>query len=106
MISTVLAITLMVVQLPAAGPRQEFASCLRAFMTAKLEARMEPPAFETELASACSAQENAYRTAYIQAATRTGDSRTMATQDAELEVEDLRANILELFRGSQPESRR
>ena len=106
MISTVLAMALMTVQLPGAAQRQQFSSCLRSFMNAKLEARMEPAAFETELAAACSAQENAYRTAYIAAATRNGDSRTVATQDAEIEVEDLRANFLELFRGSQPEQRR
>ena len=103
MISTAIAFSLMAAQLLAAGPRQEFSSCLRAFMTTKLEARMEPAAFETEQASTCTAQETAYRAAYIQAAVRVGDSRAVAERDANLEVEDLRTTFLELFQGSQPE---
>ena len=104
MISTSLVVSLLLTtQVFAAGPRQQFSSCLRTFMNTKLEERVAPAAFETELAAACREQEAAYRTAYIDAATRAGDRRPAAERDANLEVEDLRTNFLELFRGSQPE---
>lgn len=90
-------------QLIAAGPRQQFSTCLRTFMNSKIEERMTPANFEPALAEACREQETAYRTAYVEAATRAGDRRPRAEEDANLEVQDLRANFLELFRGSQPE---
>lgn len=102
MIPQVLAVTLMVTaQLPGAPQRQQFASCLRSFMTAKLEERMAADSFETALAAACRDQETAYRTAYIEAAVRAGDRRPAAERDVGLEVQDLRSNFLQLFRDSQ-----
>jgi hypothetical protein len=104
MISSAIAVSLMLAaQLPAAGQRQQFANCLRAFMNEKLEARTAVPEFETAVATACREQESAYRTAYVAAATRAGDPRPRAESDSNVEVQDLRANFLELFRGSQPE---
>lgn len=104
MISYVLAVSMMAsAQMPAAPQRQQLASCLRAFVNAKLQERMTPADFETAAAGACRDQETTFRTAYIAAATRAGDRPAAAERDAGLEVEDLRANFLELFRGSQPE---
>jgi hypothetical protein len=104
MIPQVLAFSLMIAaQLPAAGQRQQFANCLRSFVNAKIEERVTPADFEPAIATACREQETAYRTAYIAAATRAGDRRPRAEEDANMEVQDLRANFLELFRGSQPE---
>lgn len=104
MISSSLVISLLLAaQILAAAPRQQFANCLRTFVNAKLEERMAPDAFSTALASACVEQQNAYKAAYIAAATRVGDSRSMAEQDADLEIEDLRTNFRELFQNAQPE---
>lgn len=104
MISTVLVIAALASQqMAAAGPRQQFSSCLRAFLDSKLEERMTPEAFDTAVAEACSAQETAYRQAFIQAAVRAGDNRAAAERDADLEVGDLRTNYRELFRGAQPQ---
>ena len=104
MISSALVFSLLIsVQIPAAGPRQAFASCLRTFMNEKVQEGMAVDAFEAAVAGTCTTQENAYRAAYIQAATRAGDGRAAAERDANLEVQDLRANILELFRGAQAE---
>ena len=104
MISSAFVISLALsTQLIAAGPRNQFSTCLRSFVNAKLEERMTPANFETAYTSACREQEAAYKTAYIEAATRAGDRRPRAEEDANLEVQDLRANFLELFRGSQPE---
>ena len=104
MIPEVLAFSLLLTQqLPGATQRHQFNNCLRSFMTSKLEERMTPANFETAFAAACREQEAAYRTAYIEAAVRAGDRRPLAEQDASTEVEDLRSNYLELYRGSQPE---
>lgn len=104
MISYALAFSMMAAaQMPAAAQRQQLASCLRSFVTAKLEERMTPADFEQAVAAACQQQETTFRTAYIAAATRAGDRPAAAERDAGLEIQDLRANYLELFRGSQPE---
>ena len=87
-----------------AGPeRTQFSRCLRAFVDAQLTENTAPDAFDTAVAAACTQQETAYRTAYIAAATRAGDSRTVAQRDAETEVQDLRDNFKELYRSSRPE---
>jgi hypothetical protein len=104
MMISMLAFSMMATaQMPAAPQRQQLANCLRAFVNAKVQERMTPADFETAVAAACREQETTYRTAYIAAATRAGDRAAAAERDAGLEVEDLRANFLELFRGSQPE---
>ncbi len=105
MISASVIVSLLLgAQVMASSERQQFSSCLRAFVDSKLEERMSVPDFATALPGACTDQESAYRAAYIAAATRAGDRRAMAEEDADLEVEDLRTNYRELFLGSQPES--
>jgi hypothetical protein len=91
---------LLSMQVMAAQPRQQFSTCLRHFMDSKLEERMAADAFDTAIAGACSEQETAYRTAYIAAATRAGDSRASAERDANLEIADLRTNYKEIFHDS------
>jgi hypothetical protein len=85
----------------AASERQQFSRCLRAFVDSKLAERMEAPAFQTAIATACAPQEAAYRAAYLTAATRAGDSRSRAQSDADIEVEDLRDNFKELFENAR-----
>ena len=105
MISASLIVPLLLsAQVMAGNERQQFSRCLRSFVDAQLEARTTPDAFDTAIAGVCGPQEAAYRAAYITAAVRTGDSRTVAERDATTEVDDLRANYKELFRGSQPET--
>ena len=96
---------LLSLQVMAGGERQQFSRCLRAFVDSKLEERVAPDAFDTAIAAACTQQESAYRAAYIAAAVRAGDSRTMAERDANVEVEDLRTNFKEIFRDAQPQPR-
>jgi hypothetical protein len=89
-----------------AGPqRQQFSTCLRSFVDAKIAERMAGDAFDTALGSACAEQETAYRTAYVAAAVRTGDTRTAAERDAGLEVDDLRENYKGLFHAASDPSR-
>lgn len=92
---------LLTLQVLAAGPRQQFSTCLRHFVDSKIEDRTAVDAFDAAIATACSEQETAYRTAYIAAATRAGDSRATAERDAGLEVEDLRNNYKQMFHDAQ-----
>jgi hypothetical protein len=102
MISSVLALSLMLTQqLPGGAQRQQFADCLRAFVNEKINTSVEEDEFTPLLAAACREQEAAYRTAYVAAAVRGGDRRSLAESDIELEVEDLRTNFLEAFRSAR-----
>lgn len=101
--SLIVSLLLSMQGIMAANERTQFARCLRAFVDSKLEERMAAPAFATAVATACAEQETRYRAAYIAAATRAGDSRSRAEQDAGMEVEDLRDNFKELFANAQPE---
>jgi hypothetical protein len=91
-------------QMLAGNERQQYSRCLRTFLTAQLDERVAPAAFDTAIAGACSQQEAAYRTAYIAAATRAGDSRPAAERDVATEIADLRSNFKEQYRDAQPES--
>jgi hypothetical protein len=103
MISTALMVSLLLtvqggMQIMANSERQQFSRCLRTFVDSKVQERMAPAAFETAIADACTSQATAYRTAYIAAAMRAGDTRTAAERDATLEVNDLRDN----YKGQYP----
>ena len=100
MFSTSLIVSLLLsTQILASAERQRFSTCLRAFVDEKVEARVSGDEFDTAIATACAQQETAYRTAYVAAALRIGDTRTSAERDAALEVEDLRENYKGIFHG-------
>lgn len=101
MFSTSLIVSLLLsTQIMASAERQRFSTCLRAFVDEKIDARLAGDAFDTAITTACAEQETAYRTAYIAAAVRAGDSRAAAERDATLEVEDLRENYKGIFHGA------
>lgn len=101
--ASVIVSLLLSAQVMASSERQQFSRCLRAFVDSKLEERMSVPDFDAALPGACGPQESAYRAAYIAAATRAGDQRSVAERDAQTEVEDLRDNYKEIFANAQPE---
>jgi hypothetical protein len=102
MFSASLIVPLLLSMQMMAGPeRQQFSHCLRAFVDSKLEERMSVSDFNTAITSACAEQETRYRAAYLAAATRAGDSRTRAGQDADVEVQDLRDNFKAQFQDAQ-----
>jgi hypothetical protein len=104
MISASLIVPLLLsTQIMASPERQQFSRCLRTFVDAKLEERLAVDAFDAALAGACGPQEAAYRAAYVAAATRMGDTRARADQDAVTEIRDLRGNFKEIFVDSQPQ---
>lgn len=101
MFSTSLIVPLLLsMQIMASTERQGFSRCLRTFVDAKIDERMTGEAFDTAITTACAEQETAYRTAYIAAAVRAGDTRSAAERDATLEVDDLRENYKGIFHGA------
>ena len=103
MISSVLALMLAASAVqadPANDARRAYQSCLRAFMTASLERRMEPEAFETALASQCTSHATAYRDAMVRRDARNGGSRAQAEEDSQIMIDDAKANTVEYYRDS------
>ncbi|HEX8655590.1 MAG TPA: hypothetical protein VF693_10250 [Allosphingosinicella sp.] len=103
MISASMIVPLLLsMQLMANSERNQFSTCLRTYVDAKIQDRTTPADFDTAYPTVCAQQETAYRTAYIAAARRAGDSMTVAQRDAATEVEDLRTNFKELFHNAMP----
>lgn len=82
----------------ANSARRAYSDCLRAFMRTSLEQRMEPAAFETAMSTQCTTQATAYRAAMVQRDQRAGGSRARAEEDAQIMIDDEKANTLEYYR--------
>jgi len=101
MISSLLALSLAAaaMQSEAANQaRRDYSTCLRTFMRASLQQRMEPDAFETAMNGQCTTQATAYRTALIARDQRSGGGRTRAEEDAQIMIDDAKANVMEYYR--------
>ena len=97
LLSAALAVTAM--QSEAANQaRVAYSNCLRTFMRTSLEARMEPAAFETAMGTQCMTQATAYRSAMVARDQRAGGSRARAEEDAQIMIDDTKANVLEYYR--------
>jgi hypothetical protein len=97
LLATALALTAM--QSDAANSaRRAYSDCLRTFMRASLQQRMEPAAFETAMGNQCTTQATAYRAALVQRDQRAGGSRARAEEDAQIMIDDTKANVLEYYR--------
>lgn len=97
LLATALALTAMQSE-AANGARRAYSDCLRSFMRTSLEARMEPAAFEAAMGTQCATEATAYRTAMIQRDQRAGGSRARAEEDAQIMIDDEKANTLEYYR--------
>jgi hypothetical protein len=97
MLAAALALTAM--QSDAANSaRRAYSDCLRTFMRASLQQRMEPAAFETAMGNQCTTQATAYRAALVARDQRAGGSRARAEEDAQIMIDDTKANVLEYYR--------
>lgn len=78
--------------------RSAYSTCLRDYMRASLERDTAPDAFETALATQCTDRAGAFRAALIERDVRSGGARARAEEDANMTMEDMRANTVERFR--------
>ncbi|WP_447760246.1 hypothetical protein [Sphingopyxis panaciterrae] len=78
--------------------RAAFTKCLRTDMKKALEAKMEEAEYEMALKANCSAERDAFRAAVIALGRSGGDSEKVATEDADMQVEDYHANFTDKFK--------
>lgn len=101
MITSAIAMTLAAAAMQSDAANQArvaYTVCLRSFMRASLRERMDPSAFETAMNDQCTAQATAYRTALVARDQRTGGSRQRAEEDAQIMIDDTKANVMEYYR--------
>jgi hypothetical protein len=107
MISFVLA---MAVAAAAPGPspdaisraRKAYSTCLSGFMKKSVQDKVADAAFESGLAPACTAQEQAFRATVIAADVAAGIKRAAAEENAAFEVNDMLSNTKESFKNFKP----
>ncbi|PZQ23601.1 MAG: hypothetical protein DI569_03945 [Sphingopyxis macrogoltabida] len=78
--------------------RVAFTKCLNAQMKTSLEAKVTSAEFETTLKAACEKERDAFRKAVIAADRAGGDSEAIATENADMQVEDYHANFGDKFK--------
>ena len=101
MISSAIAlIMVMTAAAPDATPsaRKAYSACLEKFMVKGLDEKMEPAAFDTAVAGACSAEAARLRQAAIDANVAAGRKRADAESMVAGDIEDYQLNTRELFR--------
>jgi hypothetical protein len=77
--------------------REAYTRCLRAFMTHSVEGRMAVEAFNTALATTCSAEKTAFHDAVVRRETGSRATRGTAEQTANEEVNEATTNFRELY---------
>jgi hypothetical protein len=87
---------------PSASARNAYTRCLRQFMERSLNERMSPNDFRAALPQQCTQQEQAFRQALIAREASFRTPRAEAEETATMEVDDARANFMELFENNQP----
>ena len=82
---------------PVNNARRAYSDCLRSYMRAQLEQRVEPSAFESALSGQCTDRGAAFTAALIQRDSRAGGGRARAEEDARMTMEDMRATTAEYY---------
>ncbi|OHD04446.1 hypothetical protein [Sphingopyxis sp. RIFCSPHIGHO2_12_FULL_65_19] len=100
MLITTIVLALMA-QSPSAAvdtTRAAFTKCLRTDMKKALEAKMEEAEYEMTVKANCSTERDAFRKAVIALGRSGGDSEKLATEDAEMQIDDYHANFTDKFK--------
>ena len=99
MLSFALALAAMVQTDAINSARQAYSACLREYVTTSMEGGITPDAFEASIADQCADRAAAFREALIERDVRAGGSRARAEEDAQMMMEDMRVNFVDLYRG-------
>ena len=78
--------------------RAAFTKCLRTDMKKALEAKMEEAEYEMTVKANCSTEREAFRKAVIALGRSGGDSEKVASEDAEMQIDDYHANFTDKFK--------
>ena len=100
MLITTLLLAAMAPAPTAAGDttRAAFTKCLRDDMKKSLEAKVEEVEYEMALKANCSTERDAFRKAVIALGRSGGDSEKVASEDADMQIEDYLANFTDKFK--------
>ena len=106
MISQVLLIALLAsAQGNLASARTSYSKCLGSFTRAQVKERVEEAAFTAKLATACKAEEAAFRSASIATDIAAKIARATAERNATEEIGYIHENAVETFKSSLPEAK-
>ena len=101
MISQVLLVTLLAsAQGNLASARTSYSKCLGSFTRAQVRERVETAAFEAKLATACKAEEAAFRAASVATDVAAKIARATAERNATEEIGYIHENAVETFKSS------
>lgn len=102
MLSSLLALAMVMQSDPTRATREAFNNCLRQFVEASLRARKTQEQFNTEYPTVCAAEQTAYRQAVMARETGLRATRANAEQSANDAVEESRTNFAERFAMDAP----
>lgn len=103
MISQVLLIALLAsAQGNLAAARTSYSKCLGSFTRAQVKEKVEEAAFTANLATACKAEEAAFRTASIATDVAAKIARATAERNAQEEIGYIHENAVETFKSALP----
>ncbi len=97
MLSSLLALAMVMQTDTTRAARETFTRCLSQFVESSVQARKTQEQFNTEYPQACAAEQTAFREAVIRRDMAMRATRASASQSADLEVEDARVNYSERF---------
>ncbi len=78
--------------------RAAFTKCLREDMKKALEAKVEEVEYEMTLKANCGTERDAFRKAVIALGRSGGDSEKVASEDADMQIDDYHANFTDKFK--------
>lgn len=78
--------------------RAAFTKCLRDDMKKALVAKMEEAEYELAVKANCATERDAFRKAVIALGRSGGDSEKVASEDADMQIEDYHANFTDKFK--------
>ncbi len=97
MLSSLLALAMMMQSDTTRASREAFTRCLHQFVEQSMRERKTAEQFRTEFAAACTAEQTAFREAIVRRDMGMRATRASAQDSANLEIEDARANFADRF---------
>jgi hypothetical protein len=82
---------------PPTMPRKNLGMCFNKVVESKMGDKLEPDAFKAAAVSACAAEENAFRTAWISYEVGMKTKRTDAEENANSQIADYLQNAVETY---------
>ena len=77
------------------APRKAYASCIKAFESNQLRAKVDPAAYEAAVKAACPSEAAAFTEALVRYDVAMGTKRASATANAARDVDDYRLSSVE-----------